>query len=190
MQKEQIEQALKKVPFSIILAQPSWFLIKMGPMGPVALMGSMAVYIQNICPLIGEVRESIVFNALFFDNVSIENPMFLRVLFHELAHSTGHESRLNRYGVQLGPKPEPDKALEELVAERTSQKAMVHFGIYDELTFRGSVDYISQYLPLFAKNGTKLSGTESDLVESESDKALDYMLRNWFNEINPKRKAA
>ena len=43
-------------------------------------------------------------------------------MFHELGHATGHESRLNRHGMETGIAPfgSPTYSREELVAEFTA----------------------------------------------------------------------
>ncbi len=72
---------------------------------------------------------------------------YYEVLFHELGHSTGHESRLNRDGVvdrhNFGSH---EYSKEELVAEMTSAFLCATAGINDEKIFENSVAYIQSWL--------------------------------------------
>lgn len=75
---------------------------------------------------------------------------FYSVLFHELTHSTGHESRLNRKGItgtegewsSFGSTP---YAKEELVAEMGAAFLCGHVGIV-ERTLNNSASYVSSWL--------------------------------------------
>jgi antirestriction protein ArdC len=70
-------------------------------------------------------------------------PFYYKTLFHELAHSTGHPSRLKRY-VAGGFAIEP-YAKEELVAEMTAAMLCGLSGIEDE-THENSASYIANWL--------------------------------------------
>lgn len=95
--------------------------------------------------------------------------------FHELAHSTGHEKRLNRQAStkhrEFGS---PDYSFEELVAEMTAAFLCAHCGIANH-AFDQSASYIDGWLSVFKKD-TKI------LLEASSaaQKAADYILRHSF----------
>lgn len=97
---------------------------------------------------------------------------FYSTEFHELAHSTGHESRLNRRGAdevshQFGSAP---YAREELVAEMTNAFLSAEAGI-DPATLENSAAYIA--------NWKKALGDDPKcLVQaaSQAQKAADYIL--------------
>ena len=65
--------------------------------------------------------------------------------FHELAHSTGHQSRLNRLRTTARFGSE-SYSREELVAEITAAALMNHTGIETKGTFRNSAAYIQNWL--------------------------------------------
>ncbi len=67
--------------------------------------------------------------------------------FHEAAHSTGHQSRLNRPGIAAFDHYGSDKyAREELVAEMTSSILCTESGIDNPELFDNSAAYISGWL--------------------------------------------
>ena len=71
---------------------------------------------------------------------------YYSVLFHELAHSTGHSSRINRgLDSTLAAFGSPDYSKEELVAEITSAFVCGTLGI-EERTLRNSAAYLQGWL--------------------------------------------
>ena len=73
----------------------------------------------------------------------------LRVLFHELAHSTGIPARLNRPGVFAMSHDENQPAYyayEEIVAERCSAIVLGVLGLRTERTKMESERYVQRYL--------------------------------------------
>ncbi len=103
-------------------------------------------------------------------NTFINPESYYAVLFHELAHSTGHVSRLNRKEVmdsnQFGSH---DYSLEEMVAELTSAFLCAEVGL--DNTSDNSVAYIKAWYSKL-KNDPKLFWTAS----SRAQKASDYIL--------------
>jgi antirestriction protein ArdC len=117
-----------------------------------------------------------------FDLVEMPKPEAFRtgqeyysVLFHELTHSTGHESRLNRKGVaksdgewsSFGSTP---YAKEELVAEMGAAFLCGHAGIV-ERTIDNSAAYIGNWLERL-KDDKQLVVTAA----AQAQKAADYVL--------------
>lgn len=108
----------------------------------------------------------------FFDKVVV--PMldqykaveeYYSTTFHELTHSTGHQSRLNRF--------EDDKAAafgsetyskEELVAELGAATLVNYFGIESTKSFRNSAAYIQSWLKVL-KNDPKFIVSASARAE-------------------------
>lgn len=90
--------------------------------------------------------------------------------FHELAHSTGHQSRLNRlqstahFGSESYSK-------EELVAEITAAALMNHTGLETGSTFRNSTAYIQSWLSALRKD-KRLIVTAS----GAASKAFEYIV--------------
>jgi len=69
---------------------------------------------------------------------------FYSTLFHEMAHSTGHESRLDRFTGKNGAFGSHDYGREELVAEMTSAFLAAEAGI--EITIPNSAAYLSSWI--------------------------------------------
>lgn len=97
---------------------------------------------------------------------------FYGVLFHELVHSTGHPSRLNRKGIAGRSKfGDEDYSQEELVAELGAAMLCAHAGISSERTLQNSASYIQGWL--------KVLRSDARLVvqaASQAQKACDYIL--------------
>lgn len=94
--------------------------------------------------------------------------------FHELVHSTGHKSRLDRlttganaaFGSETYSK-------EELVAEIGSANIMNLLGIETTKTFRNTVAYIQSWLQVL-KNDNRFIVSAA----SKAEKAVDYILKS------------
>jgi antirestriction protein ArdC len=117
-----------------------------------------------------------------FDRVDMPNPQtfnsgedYYSTLFHELTHSTGHESRLNRKGVAgsegewsaFGSAP---YAKEELVAEMGAAFLCGQAGIV-ERTLDNSAAYLAGWLERL-RNDNKLVV----LAAAQAQKAADFIL--------------
>ena len=92
--------------------------------------------------------------------------------FHELTHSTGHQSRLNR--LQTGAVAAfggEEYSKEELVAEIGSASLMNMLGIETTKTFRNSAAYIQSWLKVL-KNDNKFIVSAA----SKAEKAVNYIL--------------
>lgn len=90
-------------------------------------------------------------------------------LFHELIHSTGHTSRLDRKELGNGFGTEP-YSREELTAEIGACFLKSHAGIGNE-TFENSISYIDAWLGKL-KNDKRLI----IMASSHAQKAVDYIL--------------
>ena len=90
--------------------------------------------------------------------------------FHELAHSTGHQSRLNRLRATAHFGNE-SYSKEELVAEITAAALMNHTGLETKGTFRNSAAYIQSWLSAL-RNDKRLIITAS----GAASKAFDYIV--------------
>jgi antirestriction protein ArdC len=74
----------------------------------------------------------------------VDAPHYYSTLFHELIHSTGHESRLNRtFGDHFGDEP---YSKEELVAEMGAAFLCAIAGIANEHTDRNTTAYIQNWI--------------------------------------------
>ena len=92
--------------------------------------------------------------------------------FHELVHSTGHESRLNRHAEQkthsFGSK---DCSKEELVAEIGATFLCSTAGIEQDDTFKNSTAYIQSWLQRLKDDKTMIVS-----AAGKAQKAADYIL--------------
>ncbi len=74
----------------------------------------------------------------------VSPPAYYGTMFHEMAHATGHESRLNRdFGTKFG---NDDYSREELVAEITAAAALATIGMETGATVENSAAYIQSWL--------------------------------------------
>lgn len=95
---------------------------------------------------------------------------FYDVLFHEMTHSTGHKSRLNRlergahYGNELYSK-------EELVAELGSASLMNMLGLETKKTIRNNAAYIQSWIKVF-KNDPRFIVSAA----GKAEKAIKFIL--------------
>ena len=92
--------------------------------------------------------------------------------FHELAHSTGYKSRLNRFETnEIVSFGSPTYSLEELCAELSSAFMMNMLGIETPQTFKNSTAYIQGWLKAL-KNDNKFIVSAS----SKAEKAVNFIL--------------
>ena len=97
------------------------------------------------------------------------NDEFYSTYFHELVHSTKHESRLNRNHKTTSNSGSIEYSIEELVAEIGNSFLCSESGI--EKTFKNSVAYIQNWLKVL-KNDSKMVLSAA----SKADKAVKYIL--------------
>lgn len=95
---------------------------------------------------------------------------YYSTLFHELTHSTGHQSRLNRI-VKEAAFGSDEYSVEELVAEIGSASILATLGIEDSTSFRNSAGYIQNWLKAL-KNDKRMIVTAS----ARAEKAIKLIL--------------
>lgn len=71
---------------------------------------------------------------------------YYSTLYHETVHSTGHKSRLDRFGKDSGHFGSGEYSREELVAELGSAISLNRLGIETDYSFRNSTAYIQSWL--------------------------------------------
>lgn len=104
---------------------------------------------------------------------------YYSTLFHELAHSTGHKSRLNRPGIEeYAAFGDENYSKEELVAEIGAAMLCATCGI-DNSTIENSASYIQSW-------HRKLKNDPTLIVKAagQAQKATDYILGTTFEEAN------
>jgi antirestriction protein ArdC len=96
---------------------------------------------------------------------------YYATLFHELVHSTGHQSRLEREGIQLmTPFGSTSYSKEELIAEMGSCY-LAHYAGISPKPLSNSVAYIQGWLEHLKQNKKILL-----FAASQAQKAVDYIL--------------
>lgn len=95
---------------------------------------------------------------------------FYATAFHELTHSTGNKSRLNRI-TKLAAFGSHEYSKEELVAEIGSATLLNLLGLETSKTFRNTAAYIQSWLKVL-KNDNRFIVSAA----SKADKAVDYIL--------------
>lgn len=96
---------------------------------------------------------------------------YYATVLHELGHATGHESRLNRHGLETGIAPfgSPTYSREELAAEFASAFLCAEAGI--ENTIANSAAYIAGWAKAIKKDRRLVVQ-----AASQGQKAADYIL--------------
>lgn len=114
----------------------------------------------------------------FADSIGMPNPddfvkpeFYYSVFFHELAHSTGHEKRLDRRGVNGGTAfGDHEYSKEELVAEFAATFLCAHCRIEQE-TIENSAAYIKSWMRVLRDDPKMLVH-----AGGQAQKAADYIL--------------
>lgn len=97
---------------------------------------------------------------------------FLGTLLHEMSHSTGHESRLNRkIKNRFGSN---DYAMEELVAELSCTFLEAELNINLDFSNTNHLDYLGSWIDTLKENPKILYE-----VAKEASKATEYLLENY-----------
>lgn len=97
---------------------------------------------------------------------------FYSTLFHEIVHSTGHKTRLNRLNTDsLAMFGNETYSKEELVAEMGSAMLLNMLNIETSKTFKNSTAYIQSWLKVL-KNDSRFIVSAS----SKAEKAVKYIL--------------
>ncbi|MCG8328554.1 MAG: zincin-like metallopeptidase domain-containing protein [Chitinophagales bacterium] len=97
---------------------------------------------------------------------------YYSTLFHELTHSTGHETRLHREGVTtLTPFGSPDYSKEELIAEMGASFLCAHTGINVPEITTNSAAYLQGWLTVLKADHTLIFK-----AAAKAQKAVDYLL--------------
>ena len=97
---------------------------------------------------------------------------YYQTLFHEMTHSTGHASRLDREGVTLPIKFGSERySKEELIAELGASFLSNEAGILNQVQFDNSAAYLGSWIEKF-QNDPKMIFTAS----SQSQRSPDFIL--------------
>lgn len=97
---------------------------------------------------------------------------YYQTLFHEMTHSTGHASRLDREGVTLPIKFGSERySKEELIAELGASFLSNEAGILNEVQFDNSAAYLGSWIEKF-QNDPRMIFTAS----SQAQRSTDFIL--------------
>lgn len=101
---------------------------------------------------------------------------YYSTLFHELSHSTGHDSRLKRFPKEtvLSPFGSPDYSFEELIAEMSACYVLSECGVFDTVK-ENSAAYIEHW-------SKQISDDPGAFIRAcgKAQKAADYLLGMQF----------
>ena len=111
-----------------------------------------------------------------------ERGEYYSTLFHELVHSTGHKSRLDRK-FNSGRKGDQDYAREELVAEIGAFFLCAYCGINTESTVKNSVAYLQSWRR-HLENDKKLIVVAASRAQKAVEFILNKKLEDETNEEN------
>lgn len=100
---------------------------------------------------------------------------YYSTLVHEVIHSTGHSSRLNRMQINEGKydSKKHDYSYEELVAEIGSSFLCAMYGVATEQTEKNSAAYLQSWLKMFKDDKQMLFKASTD-----AQKAVNYILND------------
>jgi len=97
---------------------------------------------------------------------------YYQTLFHEMTHSTGHASRLDREGVTMPVKFGSERySKEELIAELGASFLSNEAGILNQVQFDNSAAYLGSWIEKF-QNDPKMIFTAS----SQAQRSTDFIL--------------
>lgn len=97
---------------------------------------------------------------------------YYSTLYHELAHSSGHQTRLNRFCVDsIWHESKEDYSKEELVAEITAATILATIGINTEKSFCNNVAYIQSWISALRNDKSLIIS-----AASKAEKAVAYIL--------------
>ena len=104
---------------------------------------------------------------------------YYATLFHELVHSTGHTSRLNREGISEAKRSDKIRySKEELIAEMGASFLCAFTGINNPDLTKNSAAYLQNWLQIFKQDKTMVVK-----AASQAQKAVYFMLGIQFNEL-------
>ncbi len=108
-----------------------------------------------------------------------ESEKYYSVLFHEIAHSTGHQNRVSRPEMQKGNRfGSDDYSKEELIAEMTAAFLCGESGILPA-TVENSVAYLQSWSAKFKEDSKMVV-----CAAAAAQRAADYILNRSFTEQN------
>jgi antirestriction protein ArdC len=104
---------------------------------------------------------------------------YYSVVFHELTHSTGHASRLNRFAedARVAPFGSPEYSREELIAELGAAFLCAKGGI-EHVTIKNSAAYIKGWLETLENDHRLIVN-----AAGQAQKAADYILGTRSTEV-------
>jgi antirestriction protein ArdC len=107
----------------------------------------------------------------------VDTPHYYGTLFHELVHSTGHASRLNRtFGDRFGDEL---YSKEELVAEMVAAFLCAIAGIANEHTGHNTTSYIQNWIARLEEDNRLIIHAAAN-----AQRAVDMILGSMFEEEN------
>ena len=98
---------------------------------------------------------------------------YYSTLFHEMTHSTGHTSRLNRFtgAAKAAAFGSEEYSKEELIAEIGAAALVNRCGIETRHSFRNSAAYLQSWIKALRNDNTLIIG-----AAGKAEKAVAYIL--------------
>lgn len=125
------------------------------------------------------------------DNDSITMPLrdsfnnsatFLHTVLHEMSHSTGHESRLNRDTLKSYHKNKETRAMEELIAEMSATFIMLDLELdMSDASLNNTIGYISSWI----KNIKDKPETLEKICET-ANHISNFLIKNYKDYLKEK----
>ena len=100
---------------------------------------------------------------------------YYSTVFHELAHSTGHRTRLNRFDGSIAFFGSEDYSREELVAELTACSVLANMGVETSSSFRNNAAYIQSWVQALKED------TQAIIRASAKAEAAFYLIMGMEN---------
>jgi antirestriction protein ArdC len=157
------------------------------PFQPIAVAESIAAKYLAVGPTLSHGGSRAYYQPLS-DSVRMPEPSafdtpeaYYSTLFHELAHSTGHKTRLNRSElVTLAAFGDESYSKEELTAEFTTAFLCAESGCSNESVLTNQTAYIQGWL-----RSLKNDKTLAIQAAQRAQKAADYVLRREYQPAAP-----
>lgn len=102
-----------------------------------------------------------------------ETAEYYSTLFHEMTHSTGHTSRLNRFtgNAAAAAFGSEEYSKEELIAEIGAASLVNYCGIESKTSFRNSAAYLQSWIKALKNDPTMIVA-----AAGKAEKAFDYII--------------
>lgn len=137
---------------------------------------TMTSYLENNAIRLTHVGSSAYYTSktdeIFLPNKNNfkSNNHYYSTVIHEISHSTGHKTRLNRFSKSNSHKL-TEYSKEELIAEISTSMMLGTLGVTDTEIFDNSISYLNSWLKVLKKDITMITSASQN-----AQKAVNYIL--------------